>query len=324
MDRRTFLGFGAGLAYLLPNSIKGAELLGDIVSPVCEGLVKDTISQRYLAPVVFTGKEIPKIIEFDDKREIENKDPHHKKNFMLRQAIREKTLEKCTCFLFGNYLDGLAISMRNVLEAHIASNPCGENSQLPDFECDIEIPENFIASAMDLRMLINKKELTLYVYQQTESQEILLLQTLVALGGRGRDYSTGQVRSFPTPSGQFYLKRINERPWWYPPKWAREKKPKAPGPNNPYGLWMGELCRTNELCGYEFSPPGDAGIRVHLTNKPKSIGQYESHGCIRIPPGLEELFRAILHYTPHREPKTNGRGTIYPFDKVIPVQIVEK
>jgi lipoprotein-anchoring transpeptidase ErfK/SrfK len=147
----------------------------------------------------------------------------------------------------------------------------------------------------------------------------------VALGGSGKDYSTGEVRNFPTPSGHFYLKRINERPWWYPPAWAREKKPKAPGPNNPYGLWMAELFRTNGICGYEFSPPGDARIRMHSTNNPRSMGQYASHGCVRIHPEVAgELFPAILHYTPHREPKTNGRGTIYPFNKVIPVQIVEK
>ena len=322
MNRRTMLKLGAGLAGLLaPRSGGGEELCGDTVSTTCETLAKDEISQNYIVPVVFTGTEITDIIGLDDKREIENKDPNHKINFMLRDVIREKTIEKCSCFLFGDYLDGLAISMRNVLNAHVSSNPCGEGYELSDFSCNIEISPNFVVPSMDLHMIVNKKERKLYVYQDTETQEILLLQTNVIIGGIGKDYSTGQTRNFPTPSGKFYLKRINGRPWWYPPSWAQSKKAKAPGPNNPYGLWMAELCKTDSLAGYEFSPPGDAKIRIHSTNNFKG----SSHGCIRIHPEVaEETFPAILHYTPHREPQTTERGTIYPFDKVIPIEIVEK
>jgi hypothetical protein len=327
MDRRTFLELGAGLAGLVVPKFGGSEeLFGDGASLTCEEIEKDEISQNYLVPVIFTGNEITEIIELDDKRERENKDPYHKANFALRGRLREKVLEKCDCFLFGNYLDGLAESMRRALDNHLEANPCtSDAAQIPDFECNIGFPENFLVDEMKLRMKISKADMKLYVYQKFGEGDILLLDTLVALGGRGKDYSTGQVRNFPTPSGQFYIKRINESPWWYPPNWAKEKKPKAPGPNNPYGLWMAELYRNNSPGGYDFYLPGDAKVRIHSTNRPLSVGTFSSHGCVRIHPDVAgDLFPALLYYLPHHPGVKNSRGTVYPLEKAIPIEIVEK
>jgi murein L,D-transpeptidase YcbB/YkuD len=85
---------------------------------------------------------------------------------------------------------------------------------------------------------------------------------------------------------------------------------------------MSELSKKNEKGDYAFSVPGDSGIRLHSTNNPKSIGTYSSHGCIRLsPPVAEELFPTLLKYIPHKEPKKNERGIIYPLDRIIPVTI---
>jgi lipoprotein-anchoring transpeptidase ErfK/SrfK len=77
---------------------------------------------------------------------------------------------------------------------------------------------------------------------------------------------------FPTPQGRFSVinKRIN--PTWVNPAkdtWGKELPDRIPpGPDNPLG--------TRSL---DLSAPG---IRIHGTPSSGSIGQYASHGCIRM------------------------------------------
>lgn len=139
-----------------------------------------------------------------------------------------------------------------------------------------------------------------------------LFETNVALGTKKK----------PTPSGTFYLRRIVENPFWYPPSWSKQKKPSKPGKNNPYGVWMSELSKINAPGDYDFSVSGDTQIRLHSTNAPESIGTYSSHGCIRLHPNVaEELFPYLLEHISHLPPKKNSRGTIYPLKKTIPITI---
>ena len=91
------------------------------------------------------------------------------------------------------------------------------------------------------------------------------------------------VRSFPaavgsenhpTPSGSFSIRHITWNPSWIPPdrKWARNKTPKAPGAlNNPMG----------NVKMY-FSEPD---YYIHGTRDYDSLGQPESHGCVRLANG---------------------------------------
>ena len=77
--------------------------------------------------------------------------------------------------------------------------------------------------------------------------------------------------SYPTPKGSFNVRRIIWNPRWVPPdsKWARNKKARAPGdPRNPMG-------RVKIF----FSEPD---YYIHGTREVDSLGQAESHGCIRM------------------------------------------
>lgn len=63
--------------------------------------------------------------------------------------------------------------------------------------------------------------------------------------------------------------KIEWNPWWYPPDspWAAGASVTPPGPGNPLGL---------------VKIPLGQGIRIHGTNKEKSVGHAASHGCFRM------------------------------------------
>src|SRR5215217_5926918 len=75
----------------------------------------------------------------------------------------------------------------------------------------------------------------------------------------------------PTPRGRFRIRHIIWNPRWVPPDadWAKGKKPRAPGdPQNPMG-------RVKMF----FQEPD---LYIHGTREVDSLGQAESHGCIRM------------------------------------------
>ena len=75
----------------------------------------------------------------------------------------------------------------------------------------------------------------------------------------------------PTPRGSFAARRIVWNPRWVPPneRWARDKRPRAPGdPRNPMG-------RVKIF----FSDPD---YYIHGTRDVDSLGEAESHGCVRM------------------------------------------
>jgi lipoprotein-anchoring transpeptidase ErfK/SrfK len=75
----------------------------------------------------------------------------------------------------------------------------------------------------------------------------------------------------PTPRGEFRIRRIVWNPRWVPPDaaWAREKRAREPGdPRNPMG-------RVKIF----FRQPD---YYIHGTRETDSLGQAESHGCIRM------------------------------------------
>ncbi|MFH1801239.1 MAG: L,D-transpeptidase [archaeon] len=218
----------------------------------------------------------------------------------ITTKIRKKAKEKFGCYIFGDFLDGLS----ERLEKRI------QEKDLNSFK--IEIPKNFLIEEMDLNMKVDKNKLKLTIYQEYDSEKIKLLDTSVALG----------MNHFPTPIGDFFLRRIINYPIWYPPKWANTNIVPKPGKNNPYGLWMSELSRISGPGNYDWGVSGDTNIRLHSTNKPDSIGKYSSHGCIRIHPHIaEELFPFLLHYIPHEEERKTSRGIIYPLKKPIKISI---
>jgi len=80
----------------------------------------------------------------------------------------------------------------------------------------------------------------------------------------------GQPRH-PTPTGRYRIRHIVWNPRWVPPdaRWARDKKPRAPGdPRNPMG-------RVKLF----FHEPD---LYIHGTREVDSLGEAESHGCLRM------------------------------------------
>jgi lipoprotein-anchoring transpeptidase ErfK/SrfK len=75
----------------------------------------------------------------------------------------------------------------------------------------------------------------------------------------------------PTPTGAFNVRRLIWNPRWVPPDaaWARNRRPREPGdPRNPMG-------RVKIF----FQAPD---YYIHGTHEEDSLGQAESHGCIRM------------------------------------------
>lgn len=75
----------------------------------------------------------------------------------------------------------------------------------------------------------------------------------------------------PTPRGSFRIQRLIWNPRWVPPDaaWARNKRPREPGdPLNPMG-------RVKIF----FQAPD---YYIHGTHQEDSLGQAESHGCVRM------------------------------------------
>jgi lipoprotein-anchoring transpeptidase ErfK/SrfK len=78
-------------------------------------------------------------------------------------------------------------------------------------------------------------------------------------------------RRHPTPTGSFSVRRLVWNPRWVPPdaEWAKEKRAREPGdPRNPMG-------RVKIF----FRSPD---YYIHGTRETDSLGQAESHGCIRM------------------------------------------
>jgi len=79
--------------------------------------------------------------------------------------------------------------------------------------------------------------------------------------------------SFPTPTGQYNIRKMVWNPRWTPPKvaWAAGKTPKAPGTDaNPM--------KTVKIF---FQEPD---YYIHGTDQVESLGSAASHGCLRLDP----------------------------------------
>lgn len=121
-------------------------------------------------------------------------------------------------------------------------------------------------------LVINLPELMLYHFQGGAYQRRYALAV-------GR-------RSWPTPTGDYYLCNKTRNPTWTVPPSIQEEMANAgqevlekvpPGPQNPLGAyWMGTSA---------------SGVGIHATNRPWSVGSSVSHGCIRmLPEEIAQLF----------------------------------
>ncbi|MFW6283286.1 MAG: L,D-transpeptidase, partial [Minisyncoccales bacterium] len=223
----------------------------------------------------------------------------------VKERVRQSVKNKYGCYLFGRQLDEICRKARN--------DPRYNSEK---FVYSFVVPENFLTE-MKIYMEIVKKDFKLKVYQKYNSRNILLLEDYVGIG-------KNETGGFSTHPGEYYLQRIIYRPYWYPPKWSNQKKPFKPGRNNPFGLWMSELSEKKSKGSYSWSVEKDSGMRIHSTNNPESVGKKSSHGCIRMnPKTAENLFRGILYNSKIKSGKTNSRGTIFPLENPIKIEISE-
>jgi len=116
-------------------------------------------------------------------------------------------------------------------------------------------------------------------YATTEAPGTLIVDTpntylyFVLGGGKAIRYGIGVGREGFTWSGTKTVERKTEWPDWLPPADMLARQPYLPrfmagGPGNPLGA------RALYLSGSVY--------RIHGTNKPSSIGQHVSSGCIRM------------------------------------------
>lgn len=94
---------------------------------------------------------------------------------------------------------------------------------------------------------------------------------------------------FPTPVGQFNVIRKVDTPTWENPYQQMGKALRiTPGQDNPLGTrWI----------GFHQTPQGEFGI--HGTDRPASVGQYSSHGCVRMHvKDAERLYAMVTLGTP--------------------------
>ncbi|MBI5249870.1 MAG: L,D-transpeptidase [Desulfomonile tiedjei] len=136
-------------------------------------------------------------------------------------------------------------------------------------------------------ILVDRKEYTLRLFAgKGDGEKTLLFACKTGLGSA----------EYPTPRGTYYVCRIfDDKPMWIPPPsdWAIGESPS----NTVYGGHMMPLFKKIPAAGYgksvevldendilasEMRMVDSGGYRVHGTNSPWSIGQGQSHGCVRL------------------------------------------
>jgi L,D-transpeptidase ErfK/SrfK len=131
-----------------------------------------------------------------------------------------------------------------------------------------------VPALLDDGIVINIPEATLYYFERGR----LMFQTGVGLG---------RPKAWETVTGQFTIVTKQQHPTWVVPTSIQHEMESEgrvivqrlpPGPDNPLGaFWL----------GLSF-----AGFGIHGTIEPSSIGQYRSHGCIRM--HLEDIRASSL------------------------------
>ena len=90
--------------------------------------------------------------------------------------------------------------------------------------------------------------------------------------------------TWPTPRGSFHIRHITWNPSWVPPdeSWARKKQPEPPG----------AAANPMKVVKIFFKEPG---YYIHGTGDLGSLGEADSHGCLRMDPSdAYELARYIM------------------------------
>jgi L,D-transpeptidase ErfK/SrfK len=154
-----------------------------------------------------------------------------------------------------------------------AANP-GVDLWVPKPKTVITLPTmHLLPNAERKGIVINLAELRLYYFSGSSGKAITFP---IGIGVEGSE----------TPLGRTTVLSKIEKPDWYPPKSIRMEHPELPakvpaGPDNPMG-------------DHAILLAWDNGITIHGTNKPWSIGQHSSHGCLRMyPEDIKKFFKYV-------------------------------
>lgn len=133
----------------------------------------------------------------------------------------------------------------------------------------------------------------------------------------------GNPREFPTPVGVYFVTHIyDDNPWWIPPTnrdWAAGQS----ASKKVYGGTMAPLLkkRPMKMKAKNQAPDpedkiaeqvqlNDDGYRFHGTNAPRSIGQNQSHGCVRmLPDDARQVANLIKDHVGVAERRESENGT---------------
>ncbi|MGO9568656.1 MAG: L,D-transpeptidase [Desulfomonilaceae bacterium] len=132
----------------------------------------------------------------------------------------------------------------------------------------------------------------------------------------------GNPHEFPTPVGVYFVTHIyDDDPWWIPPTnrdWAAGQSPSK----KVYGGTMAPLLKKRPVkmkAKKQALDPedkiaeqvqlNDDGYRFHGTNAPRSIGQNQSHGCVRmLPDDARKVANLIKDHVGIAEERTSENG----------------
>ena len=248
-------------------------------------------------------------------------------------GIFEERVFHTTYVIEQDILGQLTIEAANQLGIN---NPEGalsffSNPERPEMvTVELSVPERYTQDFLDLHIQVikserNRRNTRLELY----NGEDLLFSTRAVVGGRHIVH--GRRRNFPTPEGEFYLRRLIVFPSWFPPEWADEQLGDSitqPGFQNAYGILAMPLSRSPRLAEnpYVGRISGDLLWLNHMTPFPESVesGHGKSHGCIRVHPDRgNHLFYFLIRYTPHLPlGDADYRGEVIPFLRAIPFEII--
>lgn len=112
-------------------------------------------------------------------------------------------------------------------------------------------------------------------------------RTLTVMGPNGAirtfNVAIGSPK-YPTPTGTYRIRKIVWNPSWIPPdsKWAKKETPKGPG----------EKGNPMKVAKIFFREPD---YYIHGTGQVNSLGEAESHGCLRMHPDeVAELAQFLM------------------------------
>ena len=149
----------------------------------------------------------------------------------------------------------------------------------------LEVPRTAVLAGKDSAVEAPEvKDAPITLHADLSTRKLIVKQGEAVI--KTYDVAVGQDR-YPTPIGEFTIRRIVWNPSWKPPPgaaWAKGKTAKGPGdPGNPM-----------KVVKIFFHDPD---YYIHGTGDVESLGSAASHGCLRMDPDeVADLAKLIMDH----------------------------